>query len=376
MAGIYIHIPFCKVRCPYCDFYSTTSLVNIESLVNCLKAELWRQRNYLSNHEIETIYFGGGTPSLLNPDFIYKLMRAVSSTFTVKPYAEITLEANPDDLNFEYLQQIRQAGINRLSIGIQSFIDNHLKMMNRRHNAVIAKQAIHNAQNAGFNNISIDLIYGLPSLSETEWKYNLDEANALNIQHISAYHLTYHEKTNFWNALHKGIIHEIPEEQSVLQFEALMDWAKENNFVHYEISNFGKNNFFSRHNTSYWQQKQYLGIGPSAHSYNGLTRRWNASSLKKYTQAIEKGNACFEEETLTQRDHYNDYIITSVRTIWGINTTFVESNFGEKYIKCLINNAKVYIESGCIVVDKDILRLTRKGMFISDRIMESLIFIG
>lgn len=372
MAGIYFHIPFCKQRCTYCDFYKSTKTDFIIDFVKAVKLELWLRRDYLGDQQIETIYFGGGTPSLLSPKQIEGLLNACKGLFSVNHDAEITLEANPDDLNSEYLFGIKNAGINRLSIGIQSFSDSDLQFMGRRHNSAQAIKAVADAQEAGFDNISVDLIYGIPNMPFEQWQANLQKVFNLKVQHLSAYHLTYHKGTKLWKALRHNEIAEIDEDESVKQFTELVTQTKEHGFVQYEISNFAKNGLISKHNTSYWQQSKYLGLGPSAHSYNQISRQWNISSVKLYLDAINKRQIPAETEVLSLNDCYNDYIITSLRTVWGIDTDIVERDFGVILFSELLEKSKKYIQSGHLLHTNNIIKLEQKGIFISDAIMADL----
>ncbi|HKM93210.1 MAG TPA: radical SAM family heme chaperone HemW [Prolixibacteraceae bacterium] len=372
MAGIYFHIPFCKQRCTYCDFYKSTKTDFIIDFVKAVKLELWLRRDYLGDQQIETIYFGGGTPSLLSPKQIEGLLNACKGLFSVNHDAEITLEANPDDLNSEYLFGIKNAGINRLSIGIQSFSDSDLQFMGRRHNSAQAIKVVADAQEAGFDNISVDLIYGIPNMPFEQWQANLQKVFNLKVQHLSAYHLTYHKGTKLWKALRHNEIAEIDEDESVKQFTELVTQTKEHGFVQYEISNFAKNGLISKHNTSYWQQSKYLGLGPSAHSYNQISRQWNISSVKLYLDAINKRQIPAETEVLSLNDCYNDYIITSLRTVWGIDTDIVERDFGVILFSELLEKSKKYIQSGHLLHTNNIIKLEQKGIFISDAIMADL----
>lgn len=372
MAGIYFHIPFCKQRCTYCDFYKSTKTDFIIDFLKAVKLELWLRRDYLGDQQIETIYFGGGTPSLLSPKQIEELLIACKGLFSVNHDAEITLEANPDDLNSEYLFGIKKAGVNRLSIGIQSFSDSDLQFMGRRHNSAQATEAVADAQKAGFNNISVDLIYGIPNMTFEQWQANLQHVSDLNVQHLSAYHLTYHKGTKLWKALRHNEIAEIDEDDSEKQFTELLKQTKEQGFVQYEISNFAKKGLISKHNTSYWQQSKYLGLGPSAHSFNQTSRQWNISSVKLYLEAINKQQIPSKIEELSLNDRYNDYIITSLRTMWGINTNIVKQEFGEMIASNLLDKSKKYIQSGHLLHTNNIIKLEQKGIFISDAIMADL----
>lgn len=373
MAGIYIHIPFCKTQCNYCDFYKTSNLSLTNELVAALRQELPQRKGFLNDKKIETIYFGGGTPSILKVEQLELIISDIKQVFEVSSDAEITIEANPDDLNINYLKQLVKTSVNRLSIGIQSFIPEHLVFMSRRHSKEQAISAVKNAQKVGFNNISIDLIYGLPQLSNAQWLQNLEQAFQLNVQHVSAYHLTYHEGTSLYNDLKKGKIKELDENISTDQFQSLTSMAKENDFVQYEISNFAKNMQISKHNSSYWKLKEYLGIGPSAHSFNQIQRSWNIANTKKYVELVEQNSVYFETETLSLEDQFNDYLITSLRTIWGVDLQFVESKFGKEVLQQLIKEAKNYISSGDLIEKERYLYLTQKGKFISDAILTALI---
>ncbi|MDA3879499.1 MAG: radical SAM family heme chaperone HemW [Prolixibacteraceae bacterium] len=373
MAGIYFHIPFCKSRCTYCDFYKTTNIDKIQALVDAFKKELKLRNNYLNERTIRTIYFGGGTPSLLSAEQLSELLHECRKLYRVSDSAEITLEANPDDLDIKYLEQIKNAGINRLSIGIQTFSASGLKLMNRRHDKQQAEDAVKIAQNTGYNNISVDLIYGFPQMTNEQWQINLDKVFDLNVQHLSAYHLTYHPGTSLWNRLKKGTIREIDEQQSVEQFEILINKAEKNGFVQYEVSNFALPGFYSNHNSSYWKQTEYLGLGPSAHSFNIQNRQWNISNLDVYLASITGRKVSCETEILSVNDKFNDYIITSLRTIWGISLSYVETEFGLNYLEKMLKNAESYVNSGQVNIENDSLALTKKGIFISDKIMSDLV---
>lgn len=372
MSGIYIHIPFCKVKCSYCDFYKTTDNSQMDELVRALKLELWLRKNYLNDQHINTIYFGGGTPSLLSADQLLDIIRTCYTVFQVDTKAEITIEANPDDLNLAYLESVKSIGVNRLSIGIQSFSQTDLKLMKRRHNPTQASNAVKLAREAGFENISVDLIYGVPGMSFDQWTENLQKVFKMNVEHVSAYHLTYHKGTKLWNDLNKGLIHEIDETESVKQFNTLVEAAAKHNFIHYEISNFAKEGYFSQHNSSYWKQTEYLGLGPSAHSYDGNSRQWNVANLQHYLLALQHQKVPFEKEELSVRDRYNDYIITSLRTIWGVNLKKIEVDFGIEYLDHLTAISQKYLKTGQIRLVDDTLFLEKDGWFISDAIITDL----
>lgn len=374
MSGIYFHIPFCKTKCRYCDFYSTTNFKEIEEFFGVLKAELWLRRNFLNDINIETIYFGGGTPSLLKTNSIKDLLQAVYSVFKVEKEAEITFESNPDDLLDNYLYELKETGINRLSIGIQSFHDRDLLFLGRRHNSRQAVEVVKKAQEAGFDNISIDLIYGIPGLSLSNWKENLNRAFELGIQHLSAYHLTYHKNTQLWNELKNEKFIETDERESIKQFNILLGLAEQNGFEFYEISNFAKKGKHSKHNTAYWNQVEYLGIGPSAHSYNTNSRYWNCSDISEYKEKITRGILPGESENLGLKEQMNDYILTRLRTKWGIDMTYLSKTFGEKIPRQLLILAEPYIKSGRIIKEGAMLRLSPAGFLISDKIISDLIF--
>lgn len=375
MAGIYIHIPFCKTKCHYCDFYKSTLITQKDEVLAFLEKEFLLRKEYLLNEKISTIYFGGGTPSLLKVEQINTFLSLFQAHYQIEKDVEITLEANPEDLSLEYCQALRSIGVNRLSIGIQSFNDSDLALMNRRHRSEKAKKAITDARKAGFNNISIDLIYGLPGMTNEKWEVNLAEAFALNPEHISAYHLTYHKGTVFNTFLKKGKIAPIPEDDSFTQFEMLIDKANEQGYEQYEISNFARKGCYSKHNSSYWKGVKYLGIGPSAHSFDGKSRQWNIASNKKYMLALEQKQAWFEKEVLSESDKLNDYIITRLRTIWGLDLDEVESKFGKKALFHVEKMALKYMKSGHVVQKGNSYFLSRKGLFISDEIMLELMFV-
>ncbi|RLD63473.1 MAG: coproporphyrinogen III oxidase [Bacteroidetes bacterium] len=375
MAGIYIHIPFCKQKCFYCDFYSTTLLKNKSAFVNALIKEIYLQKDYLKNNCVETIYFGGGTPSVLSYEELMIIFNQIYKIFNVAKNPEITFEANPDDLTRDYLKELKQTQVNRLSIGVQSFFDDDLKTMNRRHNAEQAQTAVKMSQDFGFKNISLDLIYGLPNMNNQKWLYNLTTAFNLNIQHLSAYHLTYETKTVFYNYLRTGKIKQVDEQESVEEYQALINKAKQQGFIHYEISNFGKPDFFSKHNSNYWKQKKYLGVGPSAHSFNNTTRQWNIADTTKYISFIEKDILPFDSEILDLQKRYNDYIITSLRTMWGIDLNVLKQQFNEKVVSCCLKNAEQYIKTNNINLTENHLILSEAGMLIADKIISDLFIV-
>jgi oxygen-independent coproporphyrinogen III oxidase len=375
MAGIYIHIPFCRQKCYYCDFYKTVNTSLKQKFLTLLNEEAKVRKNYLENETVETIYFGGGTPSVLTAAELDNMLRNISGNYRVDSNAEITFEANPDDLSPEYLQAIMAAGINRLSIGIQAFQNEHLQKMNRRHDAVQAEEAVRNAVNTGFNNISVDLIYGLPGLSNQQWTESLERVFQLPVQHLSAYHLTYHEGTAFYTWLKKGTLKELSENESVIQFNILVALAENSGFEQYEISNFARDKMYSRHNSSYWLGTKYLGLGPSAHSYNQQSRRWNVSHVESYVRGLAAGSEYFEEEKLSNKDHYNEYILTRIRTKWGVSLSDVSKNFGSTIYNSLLQQVEKYKNSGLVLEADGKLLLSKEGLFVSDEIMGDLMII-
>lgn len=372
MAGIYVHIPFCRKACHYCDFHFSTSLRNKGALLDALCREIELRHDYLGTRKISTLYFGGGTPSLLSKKDLERIIDKISSHFDLERDAEITLEANPDDLDKGKIKELKSAGINRLSIGVQSFFNEDLKLMNRTHTGEQAIAAIHEAKKAGFSNISIDLIYGLPNLSMDRWLYNLQQAFELNVPHLSAYSLTVETRTALNDFVKKGKV-KLPDESLVIeQFGALIEQAEKNGFTHYEISNFSKEGMHSRHNSSYWKNEHYLGLGPSAHSFDGNSRQWNISNNAIYIRNINNEEPWFEREELSDYDRYNEYIMTRLRTIWGIDLGFVRSNFGEEKFNLLLEQAKVYLSSGHLQHERENVFLTQKGKLLADKIAAEL----
>lgn len=367
MAGIYIHIPFCKQACHYCNFHFSTSLRYKNELIAALLKEVELQQKYLTGEAIETIYFGGGTPSLCSKEEIAVILQKLRSSFTVLPGAEITLEANPDDINGDRLEDWKATGINRLSIGIQSFFDEDLKWMNRAHSA---QQAVDSLQLAvsGFDNITIDLMYGTPGLTNEKWKQNVDQAIALNIPHLSCYALTVEPKTPLDKLIRQHKSADINPDKQSDQFLLLMQWLEEAGYEHYEISNFAKTGFRSRHNSSYWQGKKYIGFGPSAHSFDGNTRWWNIANNNSYIDSINKGIIPFEKEELTTIQKLNEYIMISLRTAEGLNLSKIDKAVGLE----LRAASKKYIETGLIKMENNFLKLTNAGKLLADGIAADL----
>uniref|UniRef100_UPI00356B1321 radical SAM family heme chaperone HemW n=1 Tax=Draconibacterium sp. TaxID=1965318 RepID=UPI00356B1321 len=366
---------FCRQKCYYCDFYKTVNTSLQHDFIGALKNEAKVRKNYLNNETVETIYFGGGTPSVLTAPEIAEILAVLNKEFTVNSDAEITFEANPDDLSNAYLKDLKKERINRLSIGIQAFQNRHLEKMNRRHNAAQAIQAIENAAKNGFSNLSADLIYGLPDLTPKEWEESLNQMFNLPVKHLSAYHLTYHEGTAFYTWLKKGTLKELKEVESVAQFNTLVDLSIANGFEHYEISNLAKDQMYSRHNTAYWMGTKYLGLGPSAHSFDGVSRRWNDSSVEAYIKAQANNQTYFEEEKLNENDQYNEYILTRIRTKWGVSEKELEQRFGREKASYFSRQLAKYNDTGVLKVNNQIITLTRKGLFVSDEIMAELIII-
>lgn len=374
MAGIYLHIPFCKQACYYCDFHFSTSLKKKEQLVACLLKELELRKQELQHEEIETIYFGGGTPSLLSIEELQLLIDTIYQNYVVIANPEITLEANPDDLSEEKIIELSKTSVNRLSIGIQSFFEEDLQLMNRAHNAQEAKKCL-SAATRYFDNITIDLIYGVPNMSNERWRENLQIAFDFGINHISSYALTVEPKTALDSFIKQGKYPDVDETVAKEHFDILVAKTAKNGFVHYEISNFGKPNYFSKHNTSYWLGKKYIGIGPSAHSFNKTHRSWNVANNAKYIKAIQEGKLPLEQEKLTKKDQFNEYLMTGLRTIWGVSLEKIEEDFGEEFKIELLKNAEKFIQQGLLVITNEVLKTTEKGKFLADGLASELFII-
>ena len=375
LAGIYIHIPFCKQACFYCDFHFSTSLKKKDELINCLIKEIEIRKEELNNSIIETIYFGGGTPSLLSTTEIKILVDAVYKSHSVVAFPEITLEANPDDLSKEKIIELSESPVNRLSIGIQSFFEQDLKLMNRAHNSKEAKESLSLAIRH-FDNISVDLIYGIPDCTNEQWRENIQTALSFGVPHISSYALTVEPKTALASFIKKGIIKNVDDEKSQEQFLILIDELEKAGFLHYETSSFGKEGFFSKNNSSYWLGKSYLGIGPSAHSFDGKQRSWNVRNNTAYIKVIQQNQLPIEREILSNTDRYNEYIMTGLRTIWGVSLEKINRDFGHKYVTYLENQSKKYIEQELLYIENGILITTKKGKFLSDGIASDLFMIN
>ena len=370
-AGIYLHIPFCKTRCTYCDFYTLTNEKQIGNFVNAICSEA-ALRSVETRENIKTIYFGGGTPSRLNNSQFEKIFESLFNNYSIDTAAEITVEANPDDLSEEYIKRLSELPVNRISIGIQSFNDDELKFLSRRHTSKQAINSVKLLQKHGFDNISVDLMYGLPDQTIDIWKNNLKQVAELGIQHLSAYHLIYEEKTKMYNMLKAGKIKPVDEELSTEMFSILIDWMTSHGYTQYEISAFGKEGYFSQHNTSYWKNRKYIGLGPAAHSYDGFDRSWNIASLIRYIKGVETGNLERQAEHLSINEKYNEFILTGLRTMWGVDLKEMKSMFGEELYNYCIENSQSYINIGKLTIQEDILKLTRDGIFISDGIMSDL----
>ena len=386
MSGIYIHIPFCKSKCGYCGFYSLPSLKLKDSFLEALKTEIKARKDYLHGETVNTIYFGGGTPSLLSIKEIGALIHLINTTYPVATNAEITLEANPDTLSLEYLKGLRQLGINRLSIGIQSFFDNDLKYLCRRHDSQHAHQCIVWAKQAGFSNISIDLIYGLPTSNAEQWNKNLDIFFAYGLPHLSAYALTLEPNAILTKQIELGKALPVNDEDALRDYDILCRRAEENGYLHYEISNFCRRGMHSKHNASYWFGTPYAGFGPSAHSFDGTSRQWNVNSVEKYIDARretarlqdpivpcpEVPRPVSEKETLTQEQHYNEYIMLRLRTHWGIDLKWLKREMGEQFYSYCEKQAQTLIAQGRLSQTREFLYLTDQQMLFADTVAEEL----
>ena len=377
MAGIYLHIPFCKQACHYCNFHFSTSLKYRTEMVEALAKELALRQRYLKGEKVNTIYLGGGTPSLLKQEELEQLFEVIYSNFEIAPELEVTLEANPDDLTLERLQELAASPVNRLSIGIQSFQEEDLRFMNRAHNAQEAKNCIENALQTGFENLTIDLIYGTPTMTDAQWAKNIDQVLAYDIAHISCYCLTVEPQTALDHFVKKGKAAPVDEEQAARQFEYLIDTLQEAGYEHYEISNFAKPGQYSRHNSNYWLGASYLGIGPSAHSFDGESRQWNIANNAKYRKGIEQSHVdglasdLFEREILTAPQRYNEYVMTSLRTIWGTDVETIRA-VDPSFEGHFTTQIQPYLEDKAVEVDGTIFKLTTKGKLLADRIAMEL----
>ncbi|MDL2309592.1 radical SAM family heme chaperone HemW [Parabacteroides sp. OttesenSCG-928-B22] len=374
MAGLYLHIPFCAKRCLYCDFFSNTDMSYKEAYLKALIREIALRCDYLEGEPLETIYFGGGTPSQLSASDYTVLFDSITKHFDLSNLKEVTIEANPDDMTVDYVKSLSALPFNRISLGVQSFDADDLLFLNRRHTAEQAVRAVERCREYGVTNISIDLIYGLPGQTEAKWQANLEQFLRLDIPHLSAYHLIYEEGTALYRLWQEGKSQAVDEEVSLQLFSILIDRLTEAGYEPYEISNFARPGYLSRHNSSYWNDTAYLGLGPSAHSYNGKERSWNVASMSRYLQGVEEGKLDFEVERLTLTEQYNDYIITRLRTMWGLSYSSVLARFGESYLSHCQREAIPFCRQGLLIEEGDNLRLSRAGIFLSDSIMRDLLF--
>jgi oxygen-independent coproporphyrinogen-3 oxidase len=382
MSGIYIHIPFCKQACNYCDFHFSTSMKKKEDMVLAIAKEITMRKNEFellnstgNENQIETIYFGGGTPSVLSNDEINFLISEIYKNYKVVDNPEITLEANPDDLSKDRIIELSKSLINRLSIGIQSFFEDDLKMMNRAHNSVEAKKCLEEATKY-FDNISLDLIYGVPGMSNEKWKHNIETALSFGIPHISSYALTVEPKTALSKLIQTGKVAKPNDEVASAHFMILVETLEANGFIHYELSNFGKENYFSKNNSAYWLGKKYIGVGPSAHSYDGVSRSWNVSNNSLYLKSIQDNQLPNEVEILSVSDRYNEYIMTGLRTIWGVSLDRIEKEFGTNYLVYLKKQVEKFLNDELVSIENNILKPTPKGKFLTDGIASDLFYLN
>jgi oxygen-independent coproporphyrinogen III oxidase len=378
MPGVYIHIPYCRQACNYCNFHFSVSHKNRAEYISALVKEIELTKDFFHSSDanskinLDTLYIGGGTPSVLSYKELIDVFKSLSLFYSLDDNAEITIEANPDDLTISKLKEFKSLGINRLSIGIQSFFDEDLKYMNRAHNSIQAEQSILNAKKVGFENITIDLIYGTPTLSEENWIKNLNKAGEFNIPHISAYALTVEKKTPLDLFIRKGKLMAVSDENSARQFEIMVEWMEKTGYQHYEISNFGKPGFFSRHNISYWTGTPYLGLGAAAHSYTKETRFWNIANTTKYIASINNNTLPREIENLSKSQQINEYIMTSLRTMWGCDLEKLEVDFGMNCKNAIIKSSEKYIRNQLLIIDNNHLIITKKGKFLADGIAADL----
>ncbi len=375
MSGIYIHIPFCKQACHYCDFHFSTSMKKKEEMVLAIAKELKLRKSEFENELVETIYFGGGTPSVLELEEINFLITTVYENYSVSQMPEITLEANPDDLSEAKIIALSQSKINRLSIGIQSFFEDDLQLMHRAHNSAEAKKCLETATRF-FENITIDLIYGIPGMTNEKWLYNIEIALAFNVPHISCYALTVEPKTALSKLIQTGKIAEPNDEVAQMHFLTLVETLENKGFVHYELSNFGTENYFSKNNSAYWLGKKYLGIGPSAHSFDGVSRSWNISNNSLYIKSIQENNLPNQVEILSKTDRYNECVMTGLRTIWGVSFEKIASDFGNDYLDYCQNQMQKFLKDDLLFVENNILKTTKKGKFLTDGIASDLFYLN
>ena len=375
MSGLYIHLPYCKQACLYCDFHFSPTMKKKDDMVLAIAKEIQMRKNESENEIIETIYFGGGTPSVLTLAEINFLIAAVYANYAVAENPEITLEANPDDLSSERIIEWSKSKINRLSIGIQSFFEEDLQLMNRAHNSVEAKKCLEEATQY-FDNISLDLIYGIPGMSNEKWKQNIETALRFGIPHISSYALTVEPKTALNKLIQTGKVAKPNDEVAQEHFAVLVATLEANDFIHYELSNFGKENYFSKNNSAYWLGKKYIGVGPSAHSYNGISRSWNVSNNSIYLKSIRENIVPHEMEILSITDRYNEYVMTGLRTIWGVSLERIGTEFGGEYLNHLNKQTRKFLNDGLLCIENGILKTTPKGKFLTDGIASDLFFLN
>ena len=373
MSGIYLHIPFCKSKCAYCNFFSLVTEKKMDDYVLALKKEIINRKSYLGDDVVKTIYFGGGTPSLLPIKYVEEILELLHENYNIISNPEVTLEINPDTIDKDKMMSLKRLGVNRMSVGIQSFNDDDLRYLGRRHDSRHALQVLDDLSSVGFDRITLDLIYGMPTLTEEKWNHNLDIFFSTGISHLSAYALTVEPKTILGQKIEKEELQEVSEEETIRHYNILVERTKENGFEHYEISNFAKEGCRSQHNSIYWQDVKYLGLGPSAHSYDGNSRQWNVSNLTKYIQLIDTGTECYyEKEILSKEDKFNEYVMTSLRTSWGCDVEKIERDYGESYAHNFLKNVKKYLDSGIMLVKDNSFILTDEGMLFADGIAADL----
>ena len=381
MSGIYLHIPFCKSKCAYCNFFSLVTEKKIDDYVLALKKEIINRKSYLGDDVVKTIYFGGGTPSLLPVKYVEEILELLHKNYNIISNPEVTLEINPDTIDKDKMLELKHLGVNRMSVGIQSFNDDDLRYLGRRHDSRHALQVLDDLSSVGFDRITLDLIYGMPTLTEEKWNHNLDIFFSTGISHLSAYALTVEPKTILGQKIEKEELQEVSEEDTIRHYNILVERTKENGFEHYEISNFAKEGCRSQHNSIYWQDVKYLGLGPSAHSYDGDSRQWNVSNLTKYIQFVNSDTDLdtdtdmgryYEREILSKEDKYNEYVMTSLRTSWGCNVDKIERDYGKSYAHNFLENIKKYLDSGIMLMKNNNFILTDEGMLFADGIAADL----
>ena len=375
MSGLYIHIPFCKRICAYCDFFKCADLRSMPAVTEAMHLELEEENRFIGDRQLQSIYFGGGTPSLLEPDELQRFIDRAARLFDISRLKEITVEVNPDDINAEYITALRRTAVNRISIGIQSFDERLLRLMNRRHTGLQAEEAVRAIQEAGYGNVTADLIFGIDGFADERLESDIERLLGLGVQHISAYALTYEEGTALYTLRQNGSVKECDDELSLAMYETLIDRLQAAGFEQYEISNFALPGYHSRHNSSYWQNIPYLGLGAAAHSYDGLCRRYNPQDTMLYIKSMEAHRCCYAEEHLSTDDRFNDMLLTRLRTRRGINCDTVRTSFGDKLSRYLLRQATPYLRQGCMEYDAPYLRIARRGIFISDSIIADLFHI-